>query len=230
MKIKTSALIALSAFCLSASSVLADFTFNPITLASGDPAHGVIWFDTLGTMSYDVNDNPTGVSGGTLANQTVKVDFLFFVSGVQVGKSQTYVLDTGSFGTVSGRGIETVSSVANLAGQTGTYQVEAWLGGSTYGDPLNTKRNVSAGGDAIGFGGTPLVGAPATPGSVNNFANFAIVSVPEPTTLALGLFGAAGLLIRRRTWSGDRVVSAARLLYPGSRYRLESRNTATAGS
>ena len=38
------------------------------------------------------------------------------------------------------------------------------------------------------------------------------------------------LLIRRRTWSGDRVVSAARLLYPGSRYRLESRNTSTAGA
>ncbi|WP_019203945.1 histidine utilization repressor [Tsukamurella sp. 1534] len=31
----------------------------------------------------------------------------------------------------------------------------------------------------------------------------------------------AGLLIRRRTWSHDRVVSAARLLHPGTRYRLE---------
>lgn len=29
------------------------------------------------------------------------------------------------------------------------------------------------------------------------------------------------LLIRRRTWSGDAVVSVARLLHPGSRYRLE---------
>lgn len=31
------------------------------------------------------------------------------------------------------------------------------------------------------------------------------------------------LMIRRRTWSGERVVSLVRLLYPGSRYRLESR-------
>lgn len=31
------------------------------------------------------------------------------------------------------------------------------------------------------------------------------------------------LLMRRRTWWGDRVVSAARLLYPGTRYRLEGR-------
>lgn len=30
------------------------------------------------------------------------------------------------------------------------------------------------------------------------------------------------LLIRRRTWSGDRIVTSVRLLYPGSRYRLES--------
>jgi GntR family histidine utilization transcriptional repressor len=38
------------------------------------------------------------------------------------------------------------------------------------------------------------------------------------------------LLIRRRTWSGDRVVSTARLLYPGSRYRLESRSVSTGGA
>lgn len=31
------------------------------------------------------------------------------------------------------------------------------------------------------------------------------------------------LLMRRRTWWGERVVSAARLLYPGTRYRLEGR-------
>lgn len=31
------------------------------------------------------------------------------------------------------------------------------------------------------------------------------------------------LLIRRRTWSGKRLVTSARLIYPGSRYRLEGR-------
>ncbi len=31
------------------------------------------------------------------------------------------------------------------------------------------------------------------------------------------------LLLRRRTWWGERVVSAVRLLYPGTRYRLEGR-------
>jgi GntR family histidine utilization transcriptional repressor len=32
------------------------------------------------------------------------------------------------------------------------------------------------------------------------------------------------LTIRRRTWSSRGVVSVARLIYPGHRYRLESRN------
>jgi GntR family histidine utilization transcriptional repressor len=31
------------------------------------------------------------------------------------------------------------------------------------------------------------------------------------------------LLMRRRTWWGERVISAARLIYPGTRYRLEGR-------
>lgn len=31
------------------------------------------------------------------------------------------------------------------------------------------------------------------------------------------------LLLRRRTWWGERVVSAVRLMYPGTRYRLEGR-------
>ena len=30
------------------------------------------------------------------------------------------------------------------------------------------------------------------------------------------------LMVRRRTWSGSAIVTAVRLLYPGSRYRLES--------
>ena len=32
------------------------------------------------------------------------------------------------------------------------------------------------------------------------------------------------LLVRRRTWSAEGVVSSVRLLYPGSRYRLYSSN------
>lgn len=33
------------------------------------------------------------------------------------------------------------------------------------------------------------------------------------------------LLIRRRTWSGERAVTLARLIHPGSRHRLEGKFT-----
>jgi hypothetical protein len=203
MKIKTSALIALSAICLTATSALASFTYDPTTYNSVDATKGVIWFDTVGTMSYDGNGNPANITGGTLGNSTVQVDFLFTFSG-GTARSIVYALDAASggisaFGTVSGRiSPETVATANNLAGLSGTYQVEAWVGGASYGDPLNTKSGISAA-TAITFGGTPTGQLPVLPSPVNNFANFAVTAaVPEPTTLALGLFGAAGLLIRRR--------------------------------
>jgi len=184
------------------SSAFANFTYDPLTYNANDATKGCIWFDTVGSMTYDGNGNPANVVG-RLGDTTVNVDFLFTFSG-GTARSQVYALDAGSggitaFGSVSGRtSPETVTTVANLAGQTGTYQVEAWVGGASYGDPLNTKSGISAA-NSITFGGTPAVGAPALPQSVNTFANFAVTSaVPEPTTLALGLFGAAGLLFRRR--------------------------------
>lgn len=201
MKIKTSALIALSAVCLTASSALANFTYDPTTYNASDATKGVIWFDTVGTMNYDNNGNPANVNG-RLGDTTVKVDFLFTFTG-GTARSIVYTLDPAAggiqaFGSVSGRtSPETVTTANNLAGLTGTYQAEAWVGGSSYNDPLNTKTGISAP-TAIIFGGTPSGQLPVLPQSVNGFANFAVAAVPEPTTLALGLFGAAGLLIRRR--------------------------------
>jgi len=194
MKINQSILVFAGLLSLGVASALADFTFDPTTLKSGNPNVGVIWFDTVGTMSYDVNDNPINVSGGTLGNQTVKVDFVFSSGGSVVGRSQVYTLDAGNFGTITGRGIETVSSGANLAGQTVTYQVEAWVGGTSYTDGANTKTGLSSASNNIKLGGGILA-----PDAANNFANFAVTAaVPEPTTCALGLFGAVGILFRRR--------------------------------
>ncbi len=48
----------------------------------------------------------------------------------------------------------------------------------------------------------------------------AVLPTPDESVL-LGLTGSEPcLLIRRRTWSQDRLVSSVRLLHPGSRYRL----------
>lgn len=202
MKTIKYALLAVTfALCLSSEVAYSSFTINPTTYNPTDTTKGVIWFDTVGTMSYDVNGNPKNVVG-SLGNSTIKVDFLF-TSGAFTAVSQVYSLDAAAngflaFGTVSGRAAETVSSADITPGLTGTYQVRAWLGGSSFTDPLNTKKGTSSGLNALTFGGTPAVGNPVTPSDLTGFASFAIVTVPEPATLALGLFGAVGMLIRRR--------------------------------
>jgi GntR family histidine utilization transcriptional repressor len=51
----------------------------------------------------------------------------------------------------------------------------------------------------------------------------AILADADECTLLQIERGEPCLLIRRRTWSGRSTVTSARLLYPGSRYRLEGR-------
>lgn len=52
----------------------------------------------------------------------------------------------------------------------------------------------------------------------------ATVPLPWECKLLMILKTEPCLTIRRRTWSAQRVVSTARIVYPGQRYRLESRN------
>lgn len=202
MKTNKYALLAVvSALCLSSQAAYSSFTINSTTYNPTSTTKGVIWFDTVGTMAYDVNGNPNNVVG-MLGNSTVKVDFLF-TSGAFTAVSQVYNLDAAAngflaFGTVSGRVAETVSSPDITPGATGTYQVRAWVGGSSFADTLNTKKGASSGVDSLTFGGTPTVGNPVTPSDLTGFNSFAVTTVPEPATLALGIFGAAGLLFRRR--------------------------------
>jgi GntR family histidine utilization transcriptional repressor len=51
----------------------------------------------------------------------------------------------------------------------------------------------------------------------------AILAEPEECRLLQIEPGEPCLLIRRRTWSGRQPVTAARLIHPGSRHRLEGR-------
>jgi hypothetical protein len=84
-------------------------------------------------------------------------------------------------------------------GAAGTFQVRAWdaAGGGTYEAAL-------AAGAKAGLSGTFTVttgggGIPANPpATLVGLTSFNLTQVPEPSTIALGLLGAAGLLIRRR--------------------------------
>jgi len=62
----------------------------------------------------------------------------------------------------------------------------------------------------------------APPTRVEHIVEAVVADTEERRQLKIGTHEPC-LLMRRRTWWGDRVVSAARLLYPGTRYRLEGR-------
>jgi hypothetical protein len=166
------------------SSAFADFSVNGFTFNASFPTTlGAVFFDTV---------------GGTPADATVKVDFLFGVtSGNLVASSPTtYTIQAGTGGFLNA-GVINVTS-ASVGGGAGFYQMRAWTGGTSFTDAANTKIGTSAV-TAITLGGTPIGGGtPLGVPDLSAHANFAIVTVPEPATLALGLFGAAGLLIRRR--------------------------------
>jgi|TARA_R110000751_G_scaffold6865_15_gene28974 GntR family histidine utilization transcriptional repressor len=54
-----------------------------------------------------------------------------------------------------------------------------------------------------------------------------VLAQPWEAKLLVILHNEPCLMIRRRTWSANGIVSAARLIYPGTRYRLESRQGKT---
>lgn len=166
-----------------ASTALADISVNGLSFNAGNAALGQIFFDTV---------------GGTAADSTVKVDVLFGSSAGSLTLSSSVLsIVNGQQGFLNA-GTINVTTGALGGGSAGFYQVRAWTGGASFTDVANTKTGSSAV-TAITFGGTPLAGGTAiAPPDLNLHTSFAIVAVPEPATIALGLFGAAGLLIRRR--------------------------------
>lgn len=90
--------------------------------------------------------------------------------------------------------------------QAGVYLFRAWSGtvGSTYetaSATVGAKIGSSAATSIAGFGGVNTGGNPSSNfpfANVHSSFTLSTVAVPEPATIALGLFGAAGLLIRRR--------------------------------
>ncbi len=110
-------------------------------------------------------------------------------------------LSGGGAGYVNG---PTVNIAGTFGGDTYYYALAAWssTAGNTYNAAVTSQgfvidSRIVGAPVAVTLGGTPAGGGtPLGVPSANGFNNFSLV--PEPSTVVLGLLGAAALLLRRR--------------------------------
>jgi hypothetical protein len=101
----------------------------------------------------------------------------------------------GNSGQFTASSTITIPGLAN--GSTGTFQLRAWYSG---GGATTYAAAVLAG---VPNGEDPavnitLANLPNPPSSLNPLQSFNLTSVPEPSTIALGVMGASAFLFRRR--------------------------------
>jgi len=189
---KLSNLLCASLVACYALTARADYQLNFVTAngLSGNPV-----FDVNGTTALNTTffgQIYAGANAGSLAAIGSAVQF-----GTVGGTP-----NAGANGFIIGNTV-TATSGSLFGGSAGVYQLRAWTGAATY-ELAATTVGAKIGSSSVQnvtFGGTPSGGgAPLTPPDVSLHSSFALttVSVPEPATIALGLFGAAGLVFRRR--------------------------------
>jgi hypothetical protein len=161
-------------------------------------AQGTILFNTriVGQVDAPVYqpDGTTGAGPGAVGQ-------LFLVTGGNTYTALTpaTTFRDGSANPIAARYVTqpatavTVPGVA--AGAQASIVLRAWVGapGSSY-DTAAIKGQSSP--ITIALGGQPAVGAPIPDAVLTGLQGFTMV--PEPSTMALGLLGAAALLYRRR--------------------------------
>lgn len=189
---KIAHLVCTSLVAFFALTAKADYQLNFVT-SNGGSSNPV--FDVDGTTRLNTTffgQIYAGANSGSLAAIGSAVQF-----GTVGGTP-----NVGANGFIIGTTVSQVSG-SLFGGSAGVYQLRAWSGAATYELAAATvgAKIGSSSVQSVTFGGVPSGGgAPLTPPDVSLHGSFQLstVAVPEPATIALGLFGAAGLLIRRR--------------------------------
>lgn len=151
-------------------------------------------------------DVPTALQGTSVPINSGFNVAMYWLNGATFQKVSNVAAISPVAGRFNGQNI----AIAEVPlGGSGTFQVRVWSGGATYssweaamasGDPsiyAGESANLSI---TLGGGGSP----PASPTVLSGVAGFSgtgignVRPVPEPSIVALGLLGAAALLIRRR--------------------------------
>lgn len=162
-----------------------------------------------GTLTFSNTQATTGTAGGApvtdglggarLAGTTFWAQL--YASSTQNG-AYAAIGTPVNFRTGAAAGFVATSTVAVPGAAAGTstwIQMRAWegAGGSSFASATKKGSSASISVGPLGGpdpGGGPDILAPNLAG----LTGFAITVVPEPSTIALGLLGAAGLFLRRR--------------------------------
>jgi len=178
-------------------------TLAAVLVSASTFGQGTINFNNLvtarGINAPVLRADGTGAgSGATPANAQ-----LFLVGGTAGAKTYTAIPGVLAFrtspaaaqGYVANPGQVTVPNIAG--GQQVTVVMRAWDGASY--DAAAASQNLAFGTSneitlTLGNAGSP----PSVPADLVGLTGFTILAVPEPSTMALGLLGAAALLYRRR--------------------------------
>jgi len=125
-----------------------------------------------------------------------------------IGTAQSFLPADGRQGFINQSGILSITDATLNPGSSAVYQLRVWeaskgasheIASGVIGAKIGSSAvtAVTLGGTVPGVGGNPdtLLSAQA---NLHSAFGLTTVAVPEPATLALGLFGAAGLLFRRR--------------------------------
>jgi hypothetical protein len=157
----------------------------------GAHAQGTVNFANIGT---GVNAPFNDVGGAALAGANWSVELLAGSSATALNPVVT-LTPTFSAGYFNGG-----SQNVGFAG-AGFYQVRVWntAAGATYAAAAaNATLGRIADSGALAITPTQPATPPGTPAPLAGLTSLTLTQVPEPSTIALGLLGAAALLIRRR--------------------------------
>jgi hypothetical protein len=149
----------------------------------------VIFNNRIGSVDAPIKrPDGTGAGAGVTAQ-------LYLVGA---GGALTALTPTSTFRTTSAAAAfylnqVTVTVPGIAAGNPGTFRIRAWEGASYDTAVLKGESNDVT---ITQLGGQPSTGAPIPDPALAGLQGFTLV--PEPSTMALGLLGAAALLYRRR--------------------------------
>jgi hypothetical protein len=191
---KIAKLIALAAFGFSASA----FGQGTLTWATDTFAASQ---NTAFALVMDVNGTPLGTSflGQIYSSPTANGTYVALGAALPFnnGGDPGYI-----FPPAPPASTLTAPNVAG--GATGFYEMRAWnsSAGSTFeAASLVVGAHVGSSAPTSAVFGNPAASPPTVGPTVDTFASFslhAVTAVPEPSTIALGIVGVAGLLALRR--------------------------------